>query len=43
MFDVSTTGDTTHIDTKYINAPMLMGVWQDLEYHITHGAPIEHL
>jgi hypothetical protein len=33
---------------KNIDAPMLMRVWQELEYRIdvcrvTHGAPIEHL
>jgi hypothetical protein len=33
---------------KNIDAPMLMRVWQELEYHIdvccvTHGARIEHL
>jgi hypothetical protein len=60
MFDVCTTCDTANIDMIFkfmphtrqhrqnIDAPMLMHVWQGLEYHIdvcyvTLVAHIEHL
>ena len=49
MFDVCTTGDTTHIDTIFKFLPhTLTRVWQELEYRIdvcrvTRGAHIEHL
>jgi hypothetical protein len=50
----TSTGDLADLNTriivavKNINAPMLMHVWQELEYHIdvccvTHGAHIECL
>jgi len=49
MFDVCTTGDTTHIHTifKFLSHTRHR-VWQELEYRIdvcrvTRGAHIEHL
>jgi len=50
MFDVYTTGDTTHIDTIFKLLPhmcqhQLTHAWQQLEYvcRVTYGAHIEYL
>jgi len=49
MFDVCTTGDTTHYSSScHTRVNMLKRVWQELEYRIdvcrvTRGAHIDHL
>jgi hypothetical protein len=51
MFDVCTTGDIKEwiiATVKNIDAPMMLRVWQELEYcidvcRVTHGAHVERL